>query len=158
GIPVAVGTGDDFATPLGAGVGTPGVLVCVLGTAEVVGALSVRAARDPRGLVETHAYPGGAFFMENPGWLSGGATRWLVDLFEVADCVGFDRLAAQAPPGAHQVLFPPTLSGAMSPEWIASARGVFYGLAPGLGRAEMARALLEGCGFAMRDVAERLAA
>src|SRR3569623_287792 len=30
----------------------------------------------PSPMVETHAYPTGAFFVENPGWLSGGAVRW----------------------------------------------------------------------------------
>ena len=39
GTPVAVGTGDDFANPLGAGVVAPGSIVCAIGTAEVVGAL-----------------------------------------------------------------------------------------------------------------------
>ncbi|MGH6931360.1 MAG: xylulokinase, partial [Dongiaceae bacterium] len=39
GLPVAVGTGDDFSTPLGAGIAGTGVLANVLGTAEVVGAL-----------------------------------------------------------------------------------------------------------------------
>ena len=37
GIPVAVGTGDDFSNPLGAGVVRPGRVVVSLGTAEVVG-------------------------------------------------------------------------------------------------------------------------
>jgi xylulokinase len=153
---VAVGTGDDFATPLVAGVCAPGVLVCVLGTAEVVGALAESALRDPRGLVETHGYPGGKFFIENPGWMAGGAMRWLTELLHLSDFEDFEKLAGQAPAGAAGVLCPPTLSGAMAPEWNASARGCFYGLSPGLGRAEMTRALLEGCAFAMRDVAQRL--
>ena len=56
---VAVGTGDDFSTPLGAGLMTPGRVACVLGTAEVVGALDESAKIDPAGLVETHGYAGG---------------------------------------------------------------------------------------------------
>ena len=40
GTPVAVGTGDDFANPIGAGVVEPGAVACNLGTAEVVGAVS----------------------------------------------------------------------------------------------------------------------
>jgi len=46
----------------------------------------------------------------------------------------------------------------MAPEWIASARGSFYGLTPAHGNGHMARAVLEGCAFAMRDVIERLCA
>lgn len=158
GIPVAVGTGDDFSTPLGAGLAMPGRAVCVLGTAEVVGALDPEPKIDDRGLVETHSYAAGGFYIENPGWLSGGALAWLRALLGIADFAEFDRLAEQAGPGAAGLTFLPALSGAMAPEWIASARGCFYGLTPAHGAGHMARAALEGCAFAMRDVIERLIA
>jgi xylulokinase len=153
---VAVGTGDDFSTPLGAGLVTPGRVACVLGTAEVVGALDAAGKIDPAGLVETHSYAGGRFYIENPGWLSGGALAWLGGLLGVTDFAELDRLAARVAPGAQGVVFLPALSGAMAPEWIAAARGCFYGLTPAHGPGHLARALLEGCAFAMRDVVERL--
>jgi xylulokinase len=156
GTPVAVGTGDDFSNPLGAGLVEPGKLACALGTAEVVGALHDRPAIDRRGLVETHGYPGGRFFIENPGWLSGGALAWFIGTFGLRDVQEFDALAQSAPAGADGITFLPALSGAMAPEWIASARGCFYGLSAAHGRAHLARAVLEGCAFAMRDVLERL--
>jgi len=158
GLPVAVGTGDDFATPLGAGMIAPGPVACVLGTAEVVGALDPAPRIDPGGLVETHAYVGGGFYIENPGWLSGGALSWLAGLLGFVDVAALDAAAAEVAPGAERLVFIPALSGAMAPEWIASARGAFYGLAPVHGRGHVARAVLEGCAFAMRDVVERLAA
>jgi xylulokinase len=171
GTPVAVGTGDDFSTPLGAGLVAPGPLAVTLGTAEVVGALSTtavfdrpvaRAASDPyRGrpspMVETHAYPTGAFFVENPGWLSGGAVRWATRMLGLASDAELDALAAQAPPGAEGVTFVPALAGAMTPEWNAGARGSLHGLAASHDRPHVARAVLEGLAFACRDVASRLA-
>ncbi|MHA1600729.1 MAG: xylulokinase [Alphaproteobacteria bacterium] len=156
GIAVAVGTGDDFSTPLGAGLVAPGRVACVLGTAEVVGALDAAAKIDARGLVETHSYVGGTYFIENPGWLSGGSLTWLRQVLRLADFAELDSLAAESPPGAEKVTFLPALSGAMAPEWIASARGCFYGLTPAHGAEHLARAVLEGCAFAMRDVIERL--
>ncbi len=156
GTPVAVGTGDDFANPLGAGLVEPGKLACALGTAEVVGALHDWPAIDQRGLVETHGYPGGRFFIENPGWLSGGALAWFVQTFRLRDVQELDALAATAPPGCDGVTFVPALSGAMAPAWIAAARGCFYGLSAAHGPGHLARAVLEGCAFAMRDVLERL--
>ena len=156
GLPVAVGTGDDFSNPLGAGLVEPGKLACALGTAEVVGALHDFPAIDRRGVVETHGYPGGRFFIENPGWLSGGALAWFVETFRLRDVQELDALAATAPAGCEGVIFLPALSGAMAPEWIASARGCFYGLSAAHGTAHLARAVLEGCAFAMRDVLERL--
>ncbi len=157
GTPICVGTGDDFATPLGAGVTAPGAVACVIGTAEVVGALHPSPLIDAGALVETHAYPGGAWLIENPGWLSGGAVAWLSKLVG-DDVAALDRAAASAPPGAGGVTFVPALSGAMAPRWIPSARGALHGLTPAHGRAELARAVMEGCAFAMRDVIDRMRA
>jgi xylulokinase len=156
GILVAVGTGDDFSTPLGAGIVAPGRLACVLGTAEVVGAVHETPEIDHGGLVETHAYAGGRYFIENPGWLSGGALAWFKDTFRLESFQELDRLADGVPPGSQGLTFLPALSGTMAPEWIASARGCFYGLTPAHGSGHMARAVLEGTAFAMRDVVERL--
>lgn len=158
GRPVAVGTGDDFSAPLGAGLSRPDVLSVAVGTGEVVGSLFPRPLIDGERLVETHPYPAGGFFVENPGWLSGGAVVWLMDLLGIAECATFDTLAAKAPPGADGLLFLPALTGAMAPRWNAEARGCFYGLTPAHGASHMARALLEGTGFAMRDVIGRLRA
>lgn len=158
GLPVAVGTGDDFSNPLGAGLAAPGRVACALGTAEVVGALSTNAVIDREALVETHAYAGGLFFVENPGWLSGGAVTWFVKTHRLADAAELDVLAGQVPPGAKGLTFLPALSGAMAPQWIAEARAGYYGLSAAHGAGHMARAVLEGCAFAMRDVIERLVA
>jgi xylulokinase len=158
---VAVGTGDDFATPLGAGVVAPGPIVCAIGTAEVVGALAATCVLDRvtgEPMVETHAYPTGAFFVENPGWLSGGAVRWAVRMLGLTGDAELDALAATAPPGAGGVTFVPALAGAMTPVWRPHARGTLHGLAAGHDRAHVARAVLEGLAFATRDVVERLAA
>jgi xylulokinase len=172
GIPVAVGTGDDFATPLGAGIVSPGSIVCAIGTAEVVGALAdipvfdiaaTRAASDPwralaEPMVETHAYPTGAFFIENPGWLSGGAVRWAQRTLGFASDADFDAAAASAPAGADGITFVPALAGAMTPVWRSDARGTLHGLTPAHDRSHIARAILEGLAFASRDVAQRLVA
>jgi xylulokinase len=153
GIPVAVGTGDDFSTPLGGGVMQTGIVANVLGTAEVVGTLGREPSIDPSALTETHRYVGAGFhYIENPGWVSGGAVEWLRSTLGIADFAAFDRLAAQVPPGAEGLLFLPALSGAMTPEWLAGARGCFYGLTPSHGPGHLARAVLEGNAFGLKDV------
>jgi xylulokinase len=156
GIAVAVGTGDDFSTPLGAGLIAPGTFEVTLGTGEVVGAIHPQPVIDPGALVETTVYPSGAYFLKNPGWLSGGAVVWLCDVMGFATFESFDGEAALVRPGSDGVTFLPALTGALAPEWHAGARGCFYGLTPSHGRGHLARALLEGCAFAMRDVADRL--
>jgi xylulokinase len=158
GIPVAVGTGDDMATPLGAGIVAPGDVACVIGTAEIVGALHPTAIVDPGALVETHAYPAGHYYIENPGWMSGGALTWLGALLGEPDPAALDALAAPIAPGADGLAFVPALAGAMTPVWDARARGAFYGLTPAHGRGHVARAVLEAMAYAEADVIDRLAA
>ena len=157
---VAVGTGDDFTNLLGAGVTEPGTIVCAIGTAEVVGALS----RDPvldrvfaEPLVETHVFPTGGYLIEHPGWLAGGAVRWACTLLGIGE-TEFDRLAEGVPAGADGVTFLPALAGAMTPVWRPHARGTLHGLAAAHGPAHIARAVLEGLVFSTRDVIDRLRA
>jgi xylulokinase len=158
GTPVAVGTGDDFSNPLGCGVCWPGVVAVSLGTAETVAALSQKPIFDADQLVETHAYPGGLYHLGNPGWLSGGAVRWAASLLSIESDESFSALAATAPAGCDGLTFIPGLTGAMAPKWIAAARGSFIGLSTSHQPAHMARAVLEGTAFAMRDVVDQLEA
>lgn len=154
GTPVAVGTGDDFATPLGIGLAAD-ALLCAVGTAEVVGCRGPIEFRDPIGLVETHPYPASAGFIENPGWSAGGAIAWLAALTGHHP-EALDRAAAAAGPGADGVRFVPALGGAMVPRWDPVARGAFVGLGPGHGPGHLARAIYEACATAMDTVGGHL--
>ena len=149
---------------------TPGAVCDVMGTAEPVCAVAPGPALDPEGVTELHPHadPGG-WLLENPGWLSGGAYRWFRDeLGSVeaarAAATGADvyellnDLAAGVPAGADGVLWVPALAGAMAPEWNADARAGWFGLTAAHGRAHMARALLEGNAYALRDVLEAMGA
>jgi len=156
GTSVAVGTGDDFANAIGSGVVDPGLLSCNLGTGEAVGAVAAEPLIDADGLVETHGFIGDRFYISNPGWLSGGAVEWFLETFDVDNPQSFSEQAASEPAGSNGLLFLPALSGAMAPRWVSGARGAFYGLTINHKRAACARAVLEGCAFAMRDVVDRL--
>jgi xylulokinase len=167
---VVLGCGDEMAGTLGAGVVDPGSVCDVMGTAEPVCAVTTGPALDPDGVTELHPHadPDG-WLLENPGWLSGGAYRWFRDeLGSVeaarAAATGGDvyellnDLAAGAPAGADGVLWVPALAGATAPEWNADARAGWFGLTAAHGRAHLARALLEGNAFALRDVLEAIRA
>jgi len=76
--------------------------------------------------------------------------RWTQDeLFLEAEAV---------PAGADGLLFLPHLAGERAPLFDEAARGVFDGLTLTHGRGHLMRAVLEGAAFAMRHVAEPLAA
>jgi xylulokinase len=153
---VMVGTGDDHGACLGAGVLRPGVVCDITGTAEPVAAVADAPAFDPERLVETHLHADARLWLiENPGFVSGGSTRWLADLFGISQSE-LAELAATAEPGSGGVTFLPALSGSMAPRWNPLARGVFSGVGLSHGRAELARAVFEGCTFALRDIVTRL--
>ncbi len=156
GIPVAVGTGDDFTNAIGAGLLQPGSLLCQIGTAEVVGALNAKPVYDKRSLVETHRFICGTYFIQNPGWFSGGAIEWTARVLNLGGVQALNKLAAEAPPGSDGVLFLPALTGAMAPEWLPDMRACFSGLSAAHDAHHLARAVLEGTAFAMHDVQNRL--
>ena len=155
---VLVGTGDDHAGSIGAGVVAPGFIADITGTAEPVTVASKEFILDDSGLVETHAHAvPGCYLVENPGFVSGGSTLWLAEqVIGVSQAELFD-LASGSPAGSSGVIFVPALSGATTPRWNGEMRGVFAGLAMSHTSKEMARAVLEGCAYALRDITDRFA-
>jgi xylulokinase len=153
---VIVGTGDDHAAALAAGAVEPGIVADITGTAEPVGAASNQPVFDQRCLLETHAHAiPQMWFIENPGFVSGGSVMWAAQLLDTGQLAVL-QLAAEADPGSGGLVFVPALSGAVAPRWNDSARGSFTGISMDHGRAEWSRAILEGCAFALRDNVDRL--
>ncbi|NOZ22381.1 MAG: xylulokinase, partial [Planctomycetes bacterium] len=62
--------------------------------------------------------------------------------------------AAEIPPGSDGLIFLPYLVGERTPHMDPKAAGCFVGLTLRHGRAHMARAIMEGVAFAMRDSLE----
>ena len=165
---VVLGSGDEMAATLGAGVIESGTVCDVMGTAEPVCAVVPKPALDPGCVTEAHPHATpDDWLLENPGWLSGGAYRWFRDeLGSVktarATATGGDvyellnDVAAAVPPSAGGVIWVPALAGATAPEWNANARAGWFGLTAAHGRPHLARALLEGTAFALRDVLDAM--
>ncbi len=165
---VVVGSGDEHAACLGAGVVGPGLVGDIVGTAEPVCAASPVPAIDASGLIETHCHADpDLWLLENPGFVSGVNYRWFRDHFGQAESaaaaraggspyVWLDAAAAQAPAGAQGLVFLPCLMGATTPTWNEAARGTFFGFTLAHTRAHFARAILEGSAYAVRDLTDRL--
>jgi xylulokinase len=66
-------------------------------------------------------------------------------------CSGVDCRSQQADENAGTVWFLPYLSGERTPHNNPEAKGVFFGLTHQHGPAELARAVLEGVGYALAD-------
>jgi xylulokinase len=167
---IILGSGDEHAACLGAGVIRPGLVCDIAGTAEPVCVSSPEIIFDPTGLVETHCHADpDLWLLENPGFASGANYRWFRDEFsmpEVQSASKSDKspyellndLAAQAPPGSDGMVFLPCLMGALAPTWNASARGTYFGFTLAHTRAHFVRALLEGSAYAVRDITDQMQA
>mgnify|MGYP000844332665 CR=1 FL=1 len=155
---VIVGTGDEHSACLGAGLVRPGMVCDITGTAEPVAGTSDKPLFDHKGhLVETHHsayYP--LWLIENPGFVSGGTTRWYRDtLLRTIDYDIMNEQAGRAPIGANGLTFLPCMGGAMTPTWNGAARGTFTGLMLSHTQDEMSRAVFESISFGLRDNVER---
>jgi xylulokinase len=151
-----VGTGDDHGAALGASVVGAGAIADVTGTAEPVAAATDQPVFDDQRLVETHAHAvDGTLLVENPGFVSGGSVMWLANAFGATQGDIFEWAAA-APAGSDGVIFVPALSGATAPRWNDEMRGAFCGLSMNHGREHLARAVIDGCAYALRDITDRM--
>jgi xylulokinase len=154
---VIVGTGDEHGACVGAGAIVPGLVADVTGTAEPVAVTAAGPVFDPERVVETHAHAiTGLLLVENPGFVSGGCMLWWGQTVLGTDQASMFARAALAAPGSDGVLFLPALSGATVPRWNDRMRGVFAGLGMNHDASHLARAVIEGCTFALRDVLGRM--
>lgn len=166
GIPVVAGGGDQAANGVGCGIVRAGIASASLGTSGVVFVHSDMVQVDPAGRVHTfcHSAPG-RWHLMGVMLSAGGALRWFRDTLcgeEVArgaaegrDPYGFiTEAAASVPPGAEGLTFLPYLTGERTPHKDPDAKGAFVGLSLRHGKAHLARAVLEGVAFGMRDSLE----
>lgn len=160
GTPVIAGIGDANASTIGVGVVRPGQGVSIVGTSLLNNIITRQALLEPVGL-------GFVIPTVNEFWMrmlpnTGGGSinlRWLVDLayrdlpnpYEV-----LDTEASEVDPGALGVFYHPYISnaGVVAPFYHLGARAQFTGLHAGVGRAELARAVIEGLAFSIRDCFE----
>jgi xylulokinase len=152
------GAGDQQAAALGVGVIAPGTISVVLGTSGVVLAALPEFAHDATARVHAfcHAAPG---LWEAMGVMlnAAGALQWFRDA--LAPEASFADLTAEASrweAGAEGVLFLPYLQGERTPHADADATASFTGLALRHDRGALARAVLEGVAYGLRDSLELL--
>jgi xylulokinase len=151
GTPVLVGALDAAVGALGGGVTRPGQTQDQGGQAGGMGLSVETVVVEPR-LIFSHHVLRGQYLLQS-GTVGGGALRWLRDVLCRAEAT-FDELtaeAATASPGCGGLLFLPYLAGERTPLWSSTARGVYIGLSYATTSADLVRAAMEGCAFAVLD-------
>jgi len=168
GTSVVAGAGDQAAQSIGTGVASEGVVSVTIGTSGVVFAATNIYTFDPTG--ELHAYCHAVpqtWHLMGVTLSAGGSLRWFRDTLceaekaeaartgrEVYDII--TELAAAAPVGSDGLLFLPYLTGERTPHADPDARGVFFGLSLRHTKTHMARAVLEGVTFSLRECLDLL--
>jgi xylulokinase len=168
GTPIVGGGGDQAAGAVGNGIVEPGIVSSTVGTSGVVFAFAEKPTVDPGLRVHTfcHAVPG-TWHVMGVMLSAGGSLRWYRDALAhpetaYARILGVDpyetiaQAAAAAEPGCEGLLFLPYLTGERTPYPDPNARGVFFGLTLRHDKRHMARAVLEGVAYGLRDSFEIL--
>jgi glycerol kinase len=99
-----------------------------------------------------------AYALEGSAFVSGAAVQWLRDglgIIERAEDLG---PLAESVPDSGGVVVVPAFTGLGSPWWDPHARGIVTGLTRGAGRAQIARAVVEGMAFQVRDMLDAMRA
>jgi len=156
---VVGGAGDCAANGIGTGVVRSGVLSTSLGTSGVVFVHSDEVQVDPEGRLHTFCHAvRGKWHMMGVSLTAGGALQWFVErlcaeLGERAYEV-LTQEAEQVEAGSEGLFFLPYLAGERTPHADPYARGCFIGLTLKHGRGHLARAVMEGVAYALRDSLE----
>jgi xylulokinase len=120
-------------------------LVVTAGTAAAIVSRVPEALIDPEAKIPiTPSLAHGAWELEGVVGTAGASLTWAAMVLGYPTVNELLDDAETAPPGAKGVEFSPHLAGATSPDWSAEARAGFSNLALDAGRAELARAVIEG--------------
>lgn len=160
GIPVIAGCLDAASGALGAGVTRAGLTNEQGGQAGGMAISLDHVIVEPRLIFSHHAVPGQ--YLLQAGTVGGGSLGWFRDQLGQVETAAsqllrqspfelFSQQAGTAPPGANGLIFLPYMAGERTPLWSSVACGVFFGLSYNTTRADILRAIMEGCAFAVYD-------
>ena len=158
GTKVVNGGADQVMQGIGNGITDEGLFACNIGTAGQVSASSSKPLYDKLLRTNTfaHAMPG-RWNVMGACLTSGVSLKWFArSILGIRNFADVDNEVSKLRPGSGGVIFLPYLSGERTPHLDASARGLFCGLTLGHGRYHMARSVMEGVTYSLRDCMELL--
>ncbi|WP_346826650.1 xylulokinase [Serratia inhibens] len=151
-VPVVAGGGDNAAGAIGVGLYQAGQAMLSLGTSGVYFAVSDGFLSNPASAVHSfcHALPD-TWHLMSVTLSAASCLDWVCKLTNVDSVATLLRNVEQAPPAEAPLWFLPYLSGERTPHNNPNAKGAFWGLTHQHGPDDLARAVLEGVGFALAD-------
>jgi len=151
-VPVVAGGGDNAAGAIGVGLYQAGQAMLSLGTSGVYFAVSDGFLSNPASAVHSfcHALPD-TWHLMSVTLSAASCLDCVCKLTNVDSVTTLLNNVEQAPPAEAPLWFLPYLSGERTPHNNPNAKGAFWGLTHQHGPNDLARAVLEGVGFALAD-------
>ena len=162
GIPISGIAGDQQSALFGQACFEPGMTKNTYGTGSFVLMNVGPSCPEPvEGLLTTVAWTLSdgtlAYALEGAIFVTGAAIQWMRDgLGLITEAAEIGPLAASIT-DTEGVYLVPAFTGLGSPYWDPYARGTIVGLTRGVGRAHLARAIVEAMAYQTRDVVESMA-
>jgi glycerol kinase len=160
GIPIAGMAGDQQAALFGQACFAPGEAKCTYGTGAF---LLMNTGPEPvashAGLLTTVAWRLGdatTYALEGSAFVAGAAVQWLRDGLGLIRKAADVESLAKSVKETGDVVFVPALAGLGAPHWRPEARGLFAGIDRSTRAGHLARAVLEGVAFQIRDLADAM--
>lgn len=155
-LPVVAGAGDQAAGAVGVGVSGSDCLMVSLGTSGVVFGATRQAPEPTNESLHAfcHAVPGLWHWM-GVTQAAGGSLKWFRET--VAPGASYEELDQESSlvsRGSEGLLFLPYLMGERAPILDPRAKGLFMGLTARHTRGHLARAVMEGVAYSLRDVTD----
>ena len=159
GVPITGVLGDQQSALFGQACFSTGLVKATYGTGAFILANAGDTPPDVvEGLLTTVAWDLGAhggvtYALEGSAFVAGAAVQWLRDLGVIESSSDLEGLALSVA-SSSGVNFVPAFNGLGSPFWNAEARGAITGLTRGVGRGEIARAVIEALAYQVRAMTD----
>jgi glycerol kinase len=158
GVAVTGVLGDQQSALFGQACFTPGLAKATYGTgAFILANAGTSVPRVVDGLLTSVAWDlgdlGCTYALEGSAFVAGAAVQWLRDLgfLETSSDLESLALSVESAAGAQ---FVPAFTGLGSPFWNPDARGAITGLSRGVGKGEIARALVDALAYQVRAITD----
>jgi len=163
GTPVVGGGGDCAAGAVGAGIVKSGVCSVSIGTSGVVFVHADQPKTDPLGRAHTFCHAvNGKWHNMGVTLCAGGSLQWFRNALGepegvIARLTGGDpydlivKEALAAPAGCEGLCFLPYLTGERTPHADPLAKGCFVGITPRVTKGYLARSVIEGVAYSLRE-------
>ena len=160
GIPVVYGAADQPAQAIGNGVVQAGQIISTIGTSGQIFTCTETPYQNTN--LNTHIFchaPQNMWYSMGAMLSAGLSLKWLKNnILTSHSYADLDELAGKVTPSANNPIFHPYLCGERSPHMNPNAKAAFFGITLEHDKGHIARAVMEGVVFGLRDCLSAISA